>query len=156
MERPVRIHVSIRVEIACAASLAVAGFGPENCEAKPIGAGGGVGTNPVMPAPTDAAKVANADSIACAESGTPNALASELRNVAAALATVVDAGTIPDAQLCVAEAHCSAQAAALGGGLENSEVSPPESADSFKGIVSLPGSPGQRDPFRSGACAASV
>jgi hypothetical protein len=131
---PVFIQGSISELIALPAAAAVAGLAPENCGAKPTGASGGVGAYPTIPPPTVTAKAANAASIAGAQFGVANALARAPCSVETAPETVVEAGTIPAAQLCTADTHCSAQPAADGGGFEKHDDSPLESEPAFRGM----------------------
>lgn len=108
---------------AVAAAACVRGNGKANCAAKLTGPGGGVGVNPTIPPPTLAANAAKPVSMPGAASGDANAVASAVSSAPAAAFTVVDAGTIPLANVFIALAHAVAQAALVDGGEAASEVS---------------------------------
>src|SRR5690606_8076716 len=90
----------------CAASAWVSGKGGVKSVANPTGEGGGAATKAgAIPVPTVAAKAWKAVSMGPEASSDSNALARAPASVAAAAATVVEAGTTPDAYASTASAQ---------------------------------------------------
>jgi hypothetical protein len=94
---PTRIQESIRPAMAVAAAWCVGGWAA-NCAANPTGRGGGTATKAgAIPAPSVAAKLANADSMAGAAADVANAAANVVLSVLAAPAIETEGGTIVSA-----------------------------------------------------------